>query len=481
MPGRGESGRSAEGDLVGAATGMACPMPGRVSCSRAVCREPAVLLSVAAGTLFVMSSSERKEIPAPVTNRLFALSGNQCAFPGCVNLVTEQVSSGEQPVTVAQRAHIVGVGRQGPRSRATSLADDINAVENLLLLCGRCHPIVDRNPRIFSVEVLAKYKADHEALMAPRDMRLVGPQLGVEAIDLSMLPVSELPDTVWRAESPFRAGTEIGERLPRGKRNQVLPFVLAKGQLWAFHDLEDMRGPFKEVVNPTTAERLDVATLLKSDDRNVYIWMLNSALRSALVRRGVRHDRRHDRYYFLPEDEGTTRRVEAKTKTGRNQSAKKVVRQEGERTGTPKDIWWHLAAQLRFEQFGPESWGLTIRPEFHLTTDGRTPLEPRRVGRKVTKRKSRMYNEGYFDAVHFFRYYLLDGKAQFVLDVGEQRIVADGDFPGLEARWPQIDDRRFDPISMLDTGDEDDVLDAVADTVDGEEWDWGAEHSEDER
>lgn len=68
-----------------------------------------------------------------------------------------------------------------------------------------------------------------------------------------------------------------------------------------------------------------------------------------------------------------------------------------------------------------------------------------------------------------------------MLDVGEQRIVADGDFPGPEVRWPQIADRRFDPISMLDTGDEDDVLDAVADTVDGEEWDWGAEHSEDER
>lgn len=86
-----------------------------------------------------------------------------------------------------------------------------------------------------------------------------------------------------------------------------------------------------------------------------------------------------------------------------------------------------------------------------------------------------MYNEGYFDAVHFFRYFLLDGKAHFMLDIGGQRIVADGDFPGLEARCPQIDDNPFDPISMLDTRDEDDVLDAVADTVDGEEWDWGAE------
>jgi len=70
-------------------------------------------------------------------------------------------------VTLAQRAHIVGVGRQGPRSKATPLSDDIDSVENLLLLCGEHHRIADNNPRIYSVEVLAKYKADHEAKMAP--------------------------------------------------------------------------------------------------------------------------------------------------------------------------------------------------------------------------------------------------------------------------------------------------------------------------
>jgi hypothetical protein len=110
-----------------------------------------------------MASSGRKSIPDPV-----ALSGNQCAFPGCTNAVTDQVAPGEQPVTLAQRAHIVGVGRQGPRSRETPLADDIDAVENLTLFCGEHHRIVDANPRIYSVEVLAKYKADHEARMAPR-------------------------------------------------------------------------------------------------------------------------------------------------------------------------------------------------------------------------------------------------------------------------------------------------------------------------
>ena len=253
--------------------------------------------------------------------------------------------------------------------------------------------------------------------------------------------------------------------------------------MWAFNNLADAKGPFKRTVDAETAERVDGARLLKSDDKNIYIRLLNGALRQALLRRGVRLDVRHNRYYFLPDHETITRRVQARTKTGRAQSAKKVVRQAGEGTDHAQEIWWHLAAQLRFERFAPGSWGLTIRPEFHLTKNGREPLEPWRVGRKVTSRKSRIYNEGYFDAVHFFRYFLLDGRARFTLKTGQQSISVDGNFPALDARWPQIPDKRFDPISMLDSDDEDDVLDALTGTLDFEddEWDWGAEHSEDDR
>jgi hypothetical protein len=343
------------------------------------------------------------------------------------------------------------------------------------------HPIVDANPRIYSVEVLAKYKADHEARMAPRNLRRAPAPFDTETTDLSLLPILELPDTVWTATSLFRTTVEVAEHLPAPRRNQVLPFVLLGGAIWAFHDLADPKGPFKQAVDHSSARRIDAAQLLKSDDRNLYNWLLNSALRLALRRRGVRHDRDHDRYYFLADHETITRRVEAKTKTGRNQMAKKVVRQEGERSGNLRDVWWHLAAQLRFDEFAPGAWGLTIRPEFHLTKDGTVPLDPRRVGRKVTRRKSRMYNEGYFDAVHFFRYYLLDGRTKVDYQVGQQVITIGGDFPGVDASWPRIDDKRFDPVPMPDSGDEDDVLDAVVGSWDfDDEWDWGAEPGEED-
>ncbi len=55
--------------------------------------------------------------------------------------------------------------------------------------------------------------------------------------------------------------------LPRPRGDQVLPFVLLKGEVWASHDLSDTRGPFKQAVDPGTAERLGAARLLKSDDK----------------------------------------------------------------------------------------------------------------------------------------------------------------------------------------------------------------------
>ena len=55
------------------------------------------------------------------------------------------------------------------RSQSGQVADP-GSVENLVPFCGACLARADKNPRIFSVEVLATYKADHEARMAPREV-----------------------------------------------------------------------------------------------------------------------------------------------------------------------------------------------------------------------------------------------------------------------------------------------------------------------
>ncbi|MGJ3227123.1 hypothetical protein ACQEUV_17430 [Micromonospora aurantiaca (nom. illeg.)] len=70
---------------------------------------------------------------------------------------------GGEPVFVGEVAHIVGAVESGPRGAAA--VGDREAFENLLILCGRHHKIVD-NPRTrgrYPVEVLREWKAQHEA------------------------------------------------------------------------------------------------------------------------------------------------------------------------------------------------------------------------------------------------------------------------------------------------------------------------------
>jgi hypothetical protein len=51
----------------------------------------------------------------------------------------------------------------------------------------------------------------------------------MDVVDLSLLPVSELPEATWIAPSLFRTTAEVREHLPRSLHDQVLPFVLING------------------------------------------------------------------------------------------------------------------------------------------------------------------------------------------------------------------------------------------------------------
>jgi hypothetical protein len=421
-----------------------------------------------------MATARHRTYPEPVVKRLYALSGNRCAFPRCETRLTDQVAPAEPPTNLGKIAHIVGLGRQGPRADSTIPVKDLNRIENLLLLCGVHHDLVDANPRIYSVEVLAAYKANHEARIEGTSLPVL-PPMTTEAVDLSLLPITRLPQRVWSAVPTRRTVEEIAAALPLPEQGEVLPFYLHAGRIHTFHDLTAPKGPFRGLVEHATIDDTVRADLLaKPDQRVVFVRLLNKALDRALLARGVKFDREHRRYYFVADHETIGRSVLYKTKTGRSMS-RKVVRQEGERT-SPKDVWWHLAARIAFEQLTSHHWGLTLRPEFHLTTDGTTPLASWRIGRRVTRKKSRIYNEAYFDAVHFWRYFLTDGQPRLIIKAGGQAVIAAGDFPTGQANWPHIGDQTFQPVGVP----EDDLLTLLAEQVALAEDDWGAEYEDDE-
>lgn len=90
--------------------------------------------------------------------RLFAISGNVCAFPNCI---TPLVYEGTGKVT-GRICHIKGRSPGGPRYDPEQTEDERHDFDNLLLLCSIHHDIIDSDPLSYTVELLRDMKMTHE-------------------------------------------------------------------------------------------------------------------------------------------------------------------------------------------------------------------------------------------------------------------------------------------------------------------------------
>lgn len=87
--------------------------------------------------------------------RLFATSGNLCAFPDCPRLMVR--ADGKY---IGKICHIEGV--RGERFRSAMTNEERRAFENLMLMCDEHHTETD-DEVVYTVEVLRRMKSDHEA------------------------------------------------------------------------------------------------------------------------------------------------------------------------------------------------------------------------------------------------------------------------------------------------------------------------------
>jgi hypothetical protein len=93
----------------------------------------------------------------PTVKRLFALSDNHCAFPGCASALVEP--SG----TVTGRiCHVRSASAKGSRYDPSQTDKDRDGFENLILLCGMHHDVIDKNEAAYTVDVLLGMKREHE-------------------------------------------------------------------------------------------------------------------------------------------------------------------------------------------------------------------------------------------------------------------------------------------------------------------------------
>jgi hypothetical protein len=90
--------------------------------------------------------------------RLFAVSGNRCAFPTCTNPI---VGLAGEPL--GEICHIEAESARGPRYNPDQTDEQRRGFDNLILLCSIHHTTIDSDVNTYTVPWLQGTKRRHEA------------------------------------------------------------------------------------------------------------------------------------------------------------------------------------------------------------------------------------------------------------------------------------------------------------------------------
>ena len=111
---------------------------------------------------------------------LFTLSGDQCAYPHCTNPVIEPATQKSEAHVAAQICHIYAHSADGPRGKPGLTPEELKSPENLILLCGHHHGIVDGQHETYPARMLREWKQNRESRTHQRlsgDIEIVEPSV----------------------------------------------------------------------------------------------------------------------------------------------------------------------------------------------------------------------------------------------------------------------------------------------------------------
>ena len=94
--------------------------------------------------------------------RLFAVSGNRCAFPGCALPLVDEASG----KVTGRVCHIKADSPGGPHYDPEQHSKERHGFANLVLMCPLHHDVIDGDVETYTVERLLEIKARHEARYA---------------------------------------------------------------------------------------------------------------------------------------------------------------------------------------------------------------------------------------------------------------------------------------------------------------------------
>ena len=120
-----------------------------------------------------------REIKPATERMLWGVSAGICEFSGCTNkLYSHHIT--KEKVNLAEKAHIYAFSAGGKRPSSLRFSQKINDIDNLMLVCDRCHKLIDSEETNYSAEQLLDMKKEHEERIA--ELVSIKPDLQSEII-----------------------------------------------------------------------------------------------------------------------------------------------------------------------------------------------------------------------------------------------------------------------------------------------------------
>ncbi len=124
---------------------------------------------------------------------LWGLAAARCAI--CRESLVAEETQLDSQVVVGKMGHILGHSPGGPRFDASKSPEFLRSYENLILLCGQHHDVVDGQQSTYTVDELLKLKSEHEAWIYSR-LAQATPDVGfaeLEVVCASLLAPPTMP------------------------------------------------------------------------------------------------------------------------------------------------------------------------------------------------------------------------------------------------------------------------------------------------
>jgi len=106
----------------------------------------------------------------PVSNKtrkvLWGRSGNRCVI--CKHELVIDATEWDDESVVGIECHIMSAQKDGPRCDQSYPREKLDSYENLILLCGVHHKMVDDQEDTYTADIVRQMKSDHEVWVADR-------------------------------------------------------------------------------------------------------------------------------------------------------------------------------------------------------------------------------------------------------------------------------------------------------------------------